>query len=101
MLDLSSNRQLELDETAVATILQCIQLRLLSVYKSDYGPSEDTDNAHDAWDRAEQQMQKQGYTASQFSLQSWKILMQLPCAFYKRHGRELVVGLEWRNVRCW
>ena len=91
MLDLSCNSSLQIDDTAVATIVQCSRLEALAVCKAGFNTGNPSD---DAWERVEDEMVYQGYTMSQFSTGSWVALMQLPFAFKKRHGRELEICID-------
>jgi len=98
LLNLSNNSRLQIDGAALATILQFGRLRSLSLYKSVFNTWDEKlleDGAwRSAWGRVERHMEEEGYTPSQFSLDSWRVLMQLPSAYSKRHGRELDLWLD-------
>jgi len=87
-LDLSSNEDLQVDSAASACIVQCRNLRLLSLWKPDI--HEWADYYDDGF---EQQMARVGYAPSLWSSESVRQLALLPCTFLKQHGRDL-------NLRC-
>ncbi len=94
VLDLSSNCLLQIDDTAVATILHCSRLETLAVCKERFKYWQEGDYTRDAWDQVEEHLGKQGYEPSQFDMDSWKALMQLPITYSVRHGRHLEICVD-------
>jgi len=89
-LDLSSNG-ISVDAFFVASVLQCGRLSTLAFRSTGfYG--------------FDIQLTRQGFSPVQMSLESLQRLMQLPTAFYKRHGRELHVCVTeddyWSTCCC-
>ena len=101
-LDLSGN-SVAIDAAAAACILQCGRLSTLALRSADVNHAEDKLGG-DVKHRVMRQITEQGFYAVQLSLDSLKHLMQLPVAFYKRHGRELHVCVGeyiwWDTCRC-
>ena len=88
-LDLSGN-SIEVDATAVASIRECGRLSTLGLRSADAIHWEDK-IGRDVRRRVMGHMGEQGLHLVQLSLDSLKLLMQLPVAFFRRHGRELHV----------
>ena len=85
-LNVSMNHNLQLDEAAVACIVQCSRLQKLSLYQSDFSLWQDTVGAN--WQSLRQKMHK---IPCLWSSESVKQLVLLPSAFHMRHGRYLQI----------
>ena len=101
-LDLSGNDRLQIDDAAVASILECSLLRTLDLYKSDIGDwKRQMTGATQRW--FEERIAREGYTPAAYSTQSLSRLVRLPSAFSKRHGRDLDICLtsdEYARCAC-
>ena len=91
-LDLSFNGRMQVAAAAVATITQCSRLTTLGIYKPgivDWESKLADDRG--TCERVEHHMELEGYTPAQSSAESLSHMMQLPSAFHKLHGKDLLV----------
>ncbi len=91
-LDLSGN-SIDINDAAVASILQCSRLSTLGLRSVNVYACEDKLGG-DVRHRVMEQLIEQGFYAVQLSVDTLKHLMQLPVPFYQRHGRELHVCIS-------
>ena len=89
-LDLSYNHRMQVDDVAIESILKCGQLRKLGLYKPNIAAWKDC-LGDGTWQRVERHLDEEGYTPAQYSVDSLSHMMQLPSAFCKLHGRDLLI----------
>jgi len=82
------NDCLQLDSDAVASVLQCSQLRILDLCKQDISERW-PDKIGAVWPAVASHMSQDGFTPSQWSSQSVMNIARLPTAFRRRHKRFL------------
>ena len=97
-LDLGHNPHMQLDGAAVATVVQCSSLRVIGLSRPSVARWQDS--LGPAWQRVEQHMAREGIVPAQFDETELAILLHMPNAFRKRHGRELHVCLQTGGL-CW
>ncbi len=95
-LDLGHNARMQLDGTAVASILQCSSLRAIGLHKPNVNKWEDS--LGPVWQQVEQHMAQEGFVPAQYSVRSLESLLYLPYAFRKRHNRDLHVCLDGGGI---
>ena len=89
-LRLANNDRMQIDDAAVASIVQCSWLEVLDLRKPNI-LIRWRGKLGDVWEFIQSHMEQEGYTPSQWSEQSVEHLVQLPSAFRERHGRDLRV----------
>ena len=90
-LDLSNNDPMQIDDAAVASVVQCVQFRKLCVRKlpGDILIRWRSKLSRNTWQPIERLIEEEGYCPAQWSEESVRLLVQLPSAFRARHGRDL------------
>ena len=79
-LDLSFNDRMQIDECAMASIVQCSRLNVLDVYKSNISMGWQ-DKLFEVWPWINDHLDREGYCPSQWSEKSVRHLVRLPTAF--------------------
>ena len=86
-LDLSDNEHLQIDDAAMACIVQCSRLSMLSICKPDIYAW--AGYFYENWESVVRHMHGLHYAPSLWSSESVRYLVQLPSAFRTQHGRDL------------
>lgn len=89
-LELSRNEPLQLDDAAVASIVQCSRLTVLGLHKPDVQVIVRSNVGETLWQTIDEYVEESYYPA-QWNADSVRHLVQLPAAFRARHGHDLSV----------
>ena len=89
-LDLSSNKPLQLNDVAVASIVQCSRLAVLGLHKPDVQVNLRHKFCESLWQTISDRV-TEIYRLEQWNAETVRQLVQLPAAFRARHGRHLSV----------